>query len=311
MTQSDNHRSNEESNQDTFVEMDDNSDNLDDSLFQAIELTKIYGDNIALNAINFSTSTKALGILGPNGCGKSTFLKLLLNLIQPSKGSVSLNVDVKDIRVISDYPILPGEMTIDEWMELLEKFHGKLIQDIDVQERLNLQGSWKISDLSAGQYRKAALLPAFFGNPELIILDEPTNFLDIVTREFVLQLLSKQIKDRGSKVIIASHRIDEIRLLADQAIILKNGAMIKTIDLYKHPVRGYEIVVEQEEQFSEIILHHDINFKKSEVNGRNVFELPNLPKIWDLIFDFTKHRGTVVSMKSIDELDKNIEELLK
>ena len=111
MSESDNTQFNERSNQDTSEIEGENSEEIDNSLFQAIELTKIYGDKIALNAINFSTSTKALGILGPNGCGKSTFLNLLLNLIQPSKGSVSLNIDIKDIRVISDYPILPKELT--------------------------------------------------------------------------------------------------------------------------------------------------------------------------------------------------------
>lgn len=287
------------------------ANNTSFQLFQAVELTKVYGDKIALNAVNFTANTNAIGILGPNGCGKSTFLKLLLNLIRPSHGNVALHPDLKDIRVISDYPILPGELTIDEWMELLEKFHGKLIQDIDVQQRLNLQGSWRIKDLSAGQYRKAALLPAFFGSPQLIVLDEPTNFLDIVTREYVLQLLVKQIRDRGSKVIIASHRVDEIRLLANQAIILKNGSMIKSIDLLRHPIRGYELIVDQDEQFAELLTHENIKMKKAIVNGRNVFEVPNVPKIWDILFDFTRHKGTLVSIRSIDELDKNIEELLK
>lgn len=174
-----------------------------------------------------------------------------------------------------------------------------------------MRGHWKIKDLSAGQYRKAALMPAFFGTPELIVLDEPTNFLDIVTREYILQLLYKQIKQHGSRVIIASHRVDEIRLLADQAIILKEGSMLKSIELYRHPIRSFEIIIEQEELFIDIMKKNDVNVKKSLVSGRNVYEIPNIANVWKALFEFTKHLGTVITMRSVDELDKNIEELLK
>lgn len=98
----------------------------DFGLLQAIELTKTYGETIALNHVNFTTSSKSLGILGPNGSGKSTFLKLLLNLINPTKGDIQLNPGIKDIRVIQDYPRLPEELTIDEWMVLLEKIPRKI-----------------------------------------------------------------------------------------------------------------------------------------------------------------------------------------
>ena len=87
--------------------------------------------------------------------------------------------------------------------------------------------------------------------------------------------------------------------------------MIKSIDLLRHPIRGYELIVDQDEQFAELLTHENIKMKKAIVNGRNVFEVPNVPKIWDILFDFTRHKGTLVSIRSIDELDKNIEELLK
>ncbi|MHA2029339.1 MAG: ATP-binding cassette domain-containing protein, partial [Candidatus Kariarchaeaceae archaeon] len=158
-------------------------------LLSCNSLTKNYGRTLAINNLNFSTQVSRLGLFGPNGSGKSTLLKLMLGILNPSDGTIQLGMETSKIRFIPDYPNLPKNVTIDEWLEKLEMMFGDVLLNIDIQDITGLDGGLKLSELSAGQYRLTALLPVFYGKPELIVLDEPTNFLDMLIREKIIKLL--------------------------------------------------------------------------------------------------------------------------
>ncbi|MHA2169245.1 MAG: ATP-binding cassette domain-containing protein [Candidatus Kariarchaeaceae archaeon] len=148
-------------------------------LFECNNITKKYGTQEAVKQITFKTTAHSLGLLGPNGSGKTTLLKLMLGLILPTSGTIKINTPMDSIRVISDQPNLPSEMTIDEWFDTLESMHGDLAIDEDIQTLFGLEGEWKIKNLSAGQKRKASLMPLFFGEPDLVILGFEGSYIEI------------------------------------------------------------------------------------------------------------------------------------
>lgn len=278
--------------------------------FVCKDLSKAYGNQYGVKNMNFSTNSQSLGFLGPNGSGKTTLIKLMLGLISPTEGSIHLNVHPDDIRVVSERPVLPLEMTIDQWVDTIEDWHGKLDRNIDIQTNFRLEGHWKIKNLSAGQTRKAALMTVFYGKPKLIILDEPTNFLDIISREYILELIKEHIDVTGTRLIIATHRIEEIRLFADQTIMLREGKLMRAIDTYYSVPKYYSLHVDDEEKFVELLKSYTLDFETTEGYGKLNFRIRPTSTLWHLIADYTKDGGVILSLEEIDEIREIIEEEL-
>ncbi len=273
-------------------------------------LIKIFeNDIIAINNISFATNTPYLGLFGPNGSGKSTFIKLLLGLIFPTSGSIELGIHQSDIRFVPDFPILPEKMTIDFWMETLENIYGNVEKNIDLQGIMQLDGTWKIKNLSAGQRRLVALLPMFYGRPKLIILDEPTNFLDMMLRDKILRLMKEQLLQTKSKLLLSSHRIDEVNLFVDEVIILKQGKFMGSIPLKRGKYQEYSIVVDDfkklEAHFKKLRISYEI---EDDVYGKSIrFNLTN--KIWRILDVYTKE-NSIISFDAIDVLKSRLKGLV-
>ena len=261
--------------------------------------------------MTFSTNVESLGFLGPNGSGKTTLIRLMLGLISPSEGSISLNVEPEEIRVVSEKPVLPLEMTIDEWVDTIEDWHGKLVQNIDIQANFGLEGHWKIKNLSAGQNRKAALMTTFYGKSKLIILDEPTNFLDIISREYILELIKEHVETTGTRLIIATHRIEEIRLFAHQTIMMREGQLLRAIDTYYSVPKYYSLQVDDEDKFVELLTDYKLDFTIIEGYGKLNFRIRPSSGFWHLLSKYAKDGGSVVSLVEIDEIREIIEEELQ
>ncbi|MHA2028266.1 MAG: ATP-binding cassette domain-containing protein [Candidatus Kariarchaeaceae archaeon] len=261
--------------------------------------------------MNLDLEFTGLGLLGPNGSGKTTFLKLLLGLISPTDGSVDINFPIEDIRVVSDQPVMPQNMTIDEWVYVTEQIHGELVHDIDIQTDLGLEGHWRIKNLSAGQRRKCALLPAFYGTPKLIIMDEPSNFLDITTREYVLRVLKQHCDQTKANVIISTHNVDEIRLFASNVVLLKEGHLMNMIELDKQQPDFFSVsandIVKLSAEFKRngVIYHHD-----EKIQGKVIKTEPS-GAIWSAIERYMLEGGLIYSFKAIDALERMIEDLTK
>ncbi|MHA2171397.1 MAG: ATP-binding cassette domain-containing protein [Candidatus Kariarchaeaceae archaeon] len=275
------------------------------------DLNKRFRNLDVIKDINFETNARALGILGPNGSGKTTLIKLMMGLLHPSSGSIKLNIDRSNIRVIFDKPVLPRNLTIDEWLVYVEKMHGEQTKNIDIQSDFDLDGDWKISDLSSGQYRKAALLPAFYGSPDLILLDEPTNFLDIKTREYILELLLNHLEATESKLIITSHRMDEIRLLSDEVIILKEGELINHLYLKGQYPLLYEIRANNVDKLVKELDKTDAFYiRESTFRGETV-KVQASDILWNAIEKFNLDGGAILGFRTIDELERAIEDMIK
>ena len=96
-------------------------------------LTKQFGTQFGLKGIDLDLNSRGIGLLGPNGSGKTTFLKLLLGLISPTDGYIKTNFHISEIRVITDQSQLPFDMTVDQWIRSIETIHGYPIRNIDIQ----------------------------------------------------------------------------------------------------------------------------------------------------------------------------------
>lgn len=275
------------------------------------ELTKAFSNQIGINDVNVDLEFNGLGLLGPNGSGKTTFIKLLLGIITPTTGSIRIDVPRSDIRVVSDQPALPEKMTIDEWVYTLESMFGHHIQGIDIQTDLGLEGQWVIRNLSSGQRRKAALLPAFYGKPQLIILDEPSNYLDIPTRAYILKLLKTHSKITGADIIISSHNVDEIRLFANDVFLLKDGILMRNIKIDNQSPEFFEIQASDMERLQGVFQENNVNFSKEETMQGNVLKVKPMPSMWKAIEIYQGNGGFIHSFKAIDALERMIEDLTK
>ncbi|MFV2015907.1 MAG: ATP-binding cassette domain-containing protein, partial [Candidatus Heimdallarchaeota archaeon] len=224
-------------------------------------LTKKYDKVTAIDNLNFSTRVNRLGLFGPNGSGKSTLLKLMLGILYPTEGTIQLGMETSKIRFIPDFPNLPKSVTIDEWLEKLELMFGDVLLNIDIQEITGLNGDLKLGELSAGQYRLTALLPLFYGRPELIVLDEPTNFLHMLIREKILKLIKEQIELTNSKVILASHKMDEIVSFCDSVLMIDKGRMVASVSMSLKNREEYIVYVNNVESLREMLAYSDIEFK--------------------------------------------------
>ncbi|NDG46346.1 MAG: ABC transporter ATP-binding protein, partial [Flavobacteriia bacterium] len=182
------------------------------------------------------------GLLGPNGSGKSTTLGMILNVVNPTSGSfswyegvLSTQQALKKIGAIIERPNFYPYMTALQNLQLICKI--KQCSDATLQEKLELVGLWerrnsKFSTYSLGMKQRLAIAAALINNPELLILDEPTNGLD---PEGIHQIrgLIKKIAAQGTTILLASHLLDEVEKVCSHVIILKNG-----VKYYEGPVDG-------------------------------------------------------------------------
>ena len=274
-------------------------------------LIKKFGDIAVIRDLSFNLDTNSVGLLGPNGSGKTTLIRLMLKLISPTSGFIKLEVPRDGLRVVSDQPKLPEDLTIDEWIETIELMYGPLTRNIDIQANFGLEGDWRIRNLSAGQKRKAALLLIFYGDPKLIILDEPTNFLDIVSREYILKLLKEHLTHTHAKLILASHRIEEIRLFCEDVLILKEGELMTQISLSQQVPQMYSIIVGDTEKFTYELGEGNVFYFVEKTYMGDLIRVENSDAVFTAAARFLVDGGHIYSFQAIDELERSIEDLLK
>ncbi len=279
-------------------------------LFSCRNLAKSYKNSKAIRYLTYSTKTRALGLFGPNGSGKSTLIKLLLGLHFPTEGEIEVNIDKSDIRVIPDFPVLPLEMTVDEWMETLEEIYGLPILNIDLQHEFKLDGTWKLKDLSAGQYRLAALLPLFHGKPELVVMDEPTNFLDAFMRDKVLKLIKKQLDICKSKLILASHRIEEMNIFTERTLMLHDGKMIADIPTADDIELKYMVHVNNLDEFMKHLDKRKIKYELENTSLGDMVILGISPAVWTVFKQFLESGYIIYSINKVDKFYVKLKEVI-
>ena len=205
-------------------------------------LSKKFKNTFAVNKINFNIEkNKTVGLLGANGCGKTTSIGMLLGLIKPTEGEIY--IDNKDIEksnreeilskmnFASPYVELPKKLTVKQNLEVYGRLYGvkNLKIKIDqISDDLNIKNflEKKTGELSSGQKNRVTLAKSLINNPEILFLDEPTASLDPDTGDYVRSYLETYKNKNKVTILLASHNMDEVERLCDTIIMMKNGKII-------------------------------------------------------------------------------------
>lgn len=200
-------------------------------LLQTENLTKDYGSYRALDALNLQLGTgEVFGLLGPNGSGKTTALRLILGFLRPTHGRALLaghDCWSDGVRARRQVSYLPGELRLYEnltgrqLVQFLSQLRGQSVgADADVlARRFEIDLGRPLAHLSSGMKRKVALLQVLVARTPIVILDEPTNALDPSMRDELLALL-REARDRGQTVLFSSHVLSEVEQVCDRVAIL-------------------------------------------------------------------------------------------
>ena len=206
-------------------------------LLHTVGLTKVYGKYRALDSLDLSVAPgEIVGLLGPNGSGKTTSLRLVLGFLKATRGTATVagfDSWTQSVEVRKRLTYLPGELRLYETMtgRELVTFLGKLRGDtvgaeVDaLAKRLDIDPDRRLTEMSSGMKRKVALLAVLVPKVPLIILDEPTNTLDPTMRdEFLLQL--QLAKEAGKAILFSSHVLQEVEAVCDRVVILRQGQLV-------------------------------------------------------------------------------------
>lgn len=217
------------------------------------QLTKHYGTHRGINDLSFSVNEgEFFGFIGPNGAGKSTTIRTLMGLIHPSGGNASifgLDCQTKASVIARDVGYLPSEnsyyenMKVRELLQYTADLYGMDCETkmYELSERLNLDLTRKIEDLSLGNKKKVGIVSAIMTSPKLIIMDEPTSGLDPLIQQAFYDIL-KEENSRGATVFFSSHVLSEVQKLCDRVAILKEGQLIGIQSIKELRESGYKKV---------------------------------------------------------------------
>ena len=206
------------------------------------DLTKIYNNYLAVNKINFQIEkNKTIGLLGPNGCGKTTTIGMMLGLVTPTEGKIfienksieSFKRDeiLKRFNFASPYVELPKKLTVKQNLEVYGRLYGiknlgnrinEISSDLDIKSFYER----KTGELSSGQKNRVSLAKSLINKPEILLLDEPTASLDPDIGDFIRSYIQEYKKKNKITILLASHNMSEVERLCDSVIMMRNGKII-------------------------------------------------------------------------------------
>ena len=206
-------------------------------------LNKQYNNVLAVKNISFKINKGSIvGLLGPNGCGKTTTIGMMLGLIKPSSGDVYINGQnienennrtkiLEKVNFISPYIELPKKLTVEENLKVYGRLYGvKNLQDkvLDLMKQLNLFEfkKRKTGELSSGQKNRVSLAKALINDPEILLLDEPTASLDPDVGDFIRTYIEDFASKKCATILLASHNMNEVERLCSEIMMMKNGKII-------------------------------------------------------------------------------------
>ena len=209
---------------------------------QIKNLTKNYNKYLAVNKINFLIEkNKTVGLLGPNGCGKTTTIGMILGLVTPSEGEIkienkNINTFSRDqilnrFNFASPYVELPKKLTVKQNLEIYGRLYGikdlknrinEIASDLDIKNFFER----KTGELSSGQKNRVSLAKSLINKPEILLLDEPTASLDPDIGDFIRSYIQDYKSKNEVTILLASHNMNEVERLCDSIIMMRKGKII-------------------------------------------------------------------------------------
>ena len=208
---------------------------------EVIGLSKIFNNKDAVKDISFKVNkNEIIGILGPNGCGKTTTIGMILGLLKPSNGKVLINgIEIEKKRVdllnqlnfISPYIELPKKLTVKQNLEVYGRLYDvknlkKKIEMLSEKLRLSEIINKLTGELSSGQKNRVSLAKSIINNPAVLLLDEPTASLDPETGDFVRSFLESYQKENKASILLASHNMSEVERLCSSVLMMNKGSIV-------------------------------------------------------------------------------------
>ena len=205
-------------------------------------LSKIYNQYLAVNKINFQIEkNKTVGLLGPNGCGKTTTIGMMLGLVSPTEGEIlienkNINKFKRDeilnrFNFASPYVELPKKLTVKQNLEIYGRLYG--IKDLnnrinEISSDLDIKNFFerKTGELSSGQKNRVSLAKSLINKPEILLLDEPTASLDPDIGDFIRSYIEEYKSKNKITILLASHNMSEVERLCDSIIMMRKGKII-------------------------------------------------------------------------------------
>ena len=202
-------------------------------------LSKRFGRRMAVKDLSFEVPEGSVcGFLGRNGAGKSTAIRLMMNLLDPTSGRITLlGLDsrrdhaalMKRVGYVSQSPVLYEWMTVRQLVkftaDFYERWNHRRVEEL--LDRYGIDREQKIRHLSRGMQAQVALALALGGDPALLILDEPANGLDVVVRRDFLESVIELVQQEGRTVLLSSHLLHEVERVADHVVILDRGRVVR------------------------------------------------------------------------------------
>ncbi len=209
---------------------------------QIKNLTKKFKNNFAVNKISFDIEkNKTVGLLGPNGCGKTTSIGMLLGLIEPSEGEIIINNKnlqsykrnelLAEINFASPYIELPKKLTVKQNLEVYGRLYGvknlnsrinEISADLDIKSFFEKN----TGELSSGQKNRVSLAKSLINKPKILLLDEPTASLDPDIGDFIRSYIQEYRSKNHVTILLASHNMNEVERLCNSIIMMKEGKII-------------------------------------------------------------------------------------
>ena len=211
------------------------------NLVELKNIKKNYGSKEAVKDLSFQIKeNEVLGLLGPNGCGKTTTIGMMLGLLKPTSGEILIDnkkieenrIEIlKKINFISPYIELPKKLTVKQNLIVYGKLYNiknlnnsidYLVEKLRLKELLN-----KITgELSSGQKNRVSLAKALINSPKVLLLDEPTASLDPEVGDYIRTFLENYKKERKISILLASHNMNEVKRLCKFVLMMKDGVII-------------------------------------------------------------------------------------
>jgi ABC-2 type transport system ATP-binding protein len=273
-------------------------------MIQLVDVTKRYDDTIVVDRMNLQIdSGEIVGIIGHNGAGKSTTMKMIAGLVEPTSGHVMVmghDMQKESIRVKQRIGYLPEESSLYEAMtarqyllffsELYQMPRQKALQRIDqLLDSLGLSDKDKLTgEFSKGMKRKTAIARTLLHDPDLLILDEPNSGLDPLTSFFIINYL-KNLKREGKTILLSAHNLFHVETICDRVGIIKNGKLLvfDSMEAIRSRLGKREY---------QVLFHTDQMLDYEHMNGHYIFRTEDVDGIARMLETVSANGWTLIDL---------------
>jgi len=273
-------------------------------MIQLMDVTKRYDNTTVVDSLNLQIHPgEIVGIIGHNGAGKSTTMKMIVGLVEPTSGQVLVmghDMQKESIKVKQRIGYLPEEsplyeaMTAQQYLLFFSELYqmprqktlariDELLTSLDLPQKNKLTG-----EFSKGMKRKTAIARALLHDPELLILDEPSSGLDPLTSFFIINYL-KTLRDEGKTIILSAHNLFHVETICDRVGIIKNGKLLvfDTMDAIRARLGKREY---------QVIFHTDQRLDYELANGNYIFRTAEVDAIAGMLETISANKWTLMDL---------------